>query len=60
MLNDLGPKRPNSQDCLEWLYYGGGRLITLDNQFYKDGSSYESTGYGPTFRSDAARSATGT
>jgi oligo-alginate lyase len=45
MLNDFGPKRPNSQDCLDWLYYGGGRLITLGNQFYKDGSSYESTGY---------------
>ena len=45
MMNDFGEKRPNSRDCLEWLYYGGGRLITLGNQFYKDGSSYESTGY---------------
>jgi seryl-tRNA synthetase len=44
-LNDCGDKRPNTIDCLEWLYYGGGRLITVGNQFYKDGSSYESTGY---------------
>lgn len=45
MMNDFGDKRPNTVDCLEWLYYGGGRLITVGNQFYKDGSSYESTGY---------------
>ena len=45
MMNDFGEKKPNSQDCLEWLYYGGGRLITVGNQFYKDGSSYESTSY---------------
>lgn len=45
MLNDFSDKHPNSHDCLDWLYYGGGRLITLGNQFYKDGSSYESTGY---------------
>ena len=45
MMNDFGHKKPNSGDCLEWLYYGGGRLVTVGNQFYKDGSSYESTGY---------------
>lgn len=45
LLADFGEKRPNSRDCLEWLYYGGGRLKTAGNQFYKDGSSFESTGY---------------
>ncbi|MEN6301645.1 MAG: hypothetical protein ABFD96_02930 [Armatimonadia bacterium] len=45
LLADFGEKRPNSRDCLEWLYYGGGRLKTVGNQFYKDGSSFESTGY---------------
>ncbi|MEI6502940.1 MAG: hypothetical protein WCP21_18170, partial [Armatimonadota bacterium] len=45
MMSDFGPKKPNTVDCLEWLYYGGGRLVTVGNQFYKDGGSYESTGY---------------
>ncbi|MCC6445374.1 MAG: heparinase II/III family protein [Armatimonadetes bacterium] len=45
LLNDFGPKRPNTADCLEWLYYGAGRLRTVGNQFYKDGSSYESSSY---------------
>lgn len=45
VMDDFGDKHPNSIDCLEWLYYGGGRLKTMGNQFYKDGSSYESTGY---------------
>lgn len=45
MMNDFADKKPNSRDCLEWLYYGGGRLVTVGNQFYKDGSSYESTSY---------------
>ena len=45
LMTDYGPKHPNTLDCLDWLYYGGGRLITIGNQFYKDGSSYESTGY---------------
>ncbi len=50
LLTDFGRagepvKRPNSSDCLEWLYYGAGRLMTAGNQFYKDGGSYESTGY---------------
>ncbi len=45
LLSDYGEARPNTVDCLEWLYYGGGRLTTIGNQFYKDGSSYESTSY---------------
>lgn len=45
LLGDFGDRHPNSLDALEWLYYGGGRLKTLGNQFWKDGSSYESTGY---------------
>ncbi|MBT3380162.1 MAG: hypothetical protein HN742_31630 [Lentisphaerae bacterium] len=45
MLNDFGEQRPNSLDCLLWLYEGAGRLGTAGNQFYKDGSSYSSTGY---------------
>jgi len=45
LLADFGARRPNSRDCLDWLYTGAGRLKTMGNQFYKDGSSYESTGY---------------
>jgi hypothetical protein len=45
MMNDFGDKHPNSVDALDWLYDGAGRMRTLGNQFYKDGSSYESTGY---------------
>lgn len=45
LLGDFGDRHPNSHDALEWLYHGGGRLKTLGNQFWKDGSSYESTGY---------------
>jgi hypothetical protein len=45
VLNDFGDKRPNTADCLEWLYYGAGRMKTAGNQFYKDGGSYSSTGY---------------
>ena len=45
VMNDFGPRRPNTNDALEWLYYGAGRLKTVGNQFLKDGSSYESTSY---------------
>lgn len=44
-LFDFGDTAPNSQAALEWLYYGAGRLKTVGNQFWKDGSSYESTSY---------------
>ncbi len=45
VLADSGPKHPNSIDAVEWMYHGGGRLGDIGNQFYKDGSSYESIGY---------------
>lgn len=45
LLSDFGDTHPNSRDALEWLYYGAGRLKTVGNQFWKDGSSYESTSY---------------
>ncbi len=46
MLNDYSDRHPNTADAMEWLYYdAGGKLRYLGNQFYKDGSSYESTGY---------------
>ncbi len=45
VMNDFSDKHPNTLDCLDWLYDGAGRLNTVGNQFLKDGSSYESTGY---------------
>ncbi len=46
MMNDYGAKHPNTRDAVEWLYYSAdGKLKYLGNQFYKDGSSYESTSY---------------
>ncbi|OGV68591.1 MAG: hypothetical protein A3K19_11545 [Lentisphaerae bacterium RIFOXYB12_FULL_65_16] len=46
MLNDYTDRHPNTPDIMDWLYYSeDGKLKFLGNQFLKDGSSYESTGY---------------
>jgi hypothetical protein len=46
MLNDYSDKHPNTADAMEWLYHHpDGNLRFVGNQFYKDGSSYESSGY---------------
>ena len=45
ILDDLSDRHPNSRDMLEWLYRGEGGMLYVDNQLYKDGSSYESMSY---------------
>lgn len=46
LMNDYGPKHPNTLDAMDWLYNSSdGHLKHIGNQFYKDGSSYESSSY---------------
>lgn len=46
LMNDYSDRHPNTADAMEWLYYSeDGKMRYVNNQFYKDGTSYESTSY---------------